>query len=215
MLHLNKVQLRLFLWFGLVLVLAFLMVVLPVFRKRVEAGRILNEVRNERWSSVNFEKAREISERYGGHPGIFGRDNASCAASSCRFDIAVSNFPMDYLHLAPKTGFYVSIHLQNNRVTTISSDLLSTIIGGSPPQPAPLGATVVEDIGETGISAPGFRSAVSTDRVAGASTINVALNASATAAERRTAYDFNLSCLTKLGGCKYAGDFLPRAMGGR
>jgi hypothetical protein len=187
------------------------MIALPVFWKRMKAGRLLNEVRAERWSSVNFEKAKEISERYGGHPGIFGRQGVPCSVNTCRFDIAVSNFPMNYLHLAPKTAFYVSLHLQMDRVTAVSSDLLSTVIGGSPPQPAPLGATVVEDIGET--ASPGFRSTLNTDAVAGASTISVALNASATSEERRTAYDFDLGCLTKLGGCKHAGDFLPRAVG--
>ena len=200
-----------FLWFVLVLVLALLMIILFVFWKRVKAERILNEVRNEHWASVNFERAREISERYRGHPGVFGRQGLPCNENSCRFDIAVSNFPMDYLHLAPKTGFYVSINIQNDRVTAVGCDLLSIILGGSPPEPAPLGAHVVEDIGET--AAPGFRSSLNTDAVAGAATINVALNASATAEERRTAYDFNLSCLTKLGGCKYAGDFLPQAVG--
>jgi hypothetical protein len=189
------------------------MIVLPAFWKRMKAGRILNEVRAERWSSVNFEEAKEISERFGGRPGIFGRQGVPCSASSCRFDIAVSNFPMDYLHLAPKTGFYVSIHVQNNRVTAVSSDLLSITLGGSPPQPAPLGADVVEDIVQTDPSAPGFRPMLNTDSVAGASTTRVALNASATAEERRAAYDFNLGCLTKLGGCKRAEDFLPRAAG--
>jgi hypothetical protein len=202
---------RLFLGFGFVIVLAFVMVVLPVLWKRMKAGRILNEVRVEHWSSVNFEKAREISERYGGQPGILGRQNVPCSASSCRFDIAVSNFPMDYLRLAPKTGFHVSIHVRNNRVTAVSSDLLSTILGGSPPQLAPLGADVIEDIEQTDPSAPAFRLTLDTDSVSGASTINVALNALATAEERKAAYDFNLGCLTKLGGCKQAGDFLPRA----
>jgi len=189
------------------------MIVLPVWWKRTKAERILSEIRVEHWSSVNFEEAREISQRYGGHPGIFGRQNMPCSASSCRFDIAVSNFPLDYLHLAPKTGFYVSIHLKDDRVTAVSSDLLSTILSGSSFQPAPLGADVIEDIVQTDSSAPGFLSTLSTDSVSGASTINVALNASATREERQAAYDFNLGCLTKLSGCKQAGDFLPRAAG--
>jgi hypothetical protein len=151
----------------------------------MKAGRLLNVVRAERWSSVNFEKAKAISERYGGQPGIFGCQSVSCSANSCRFDIAVSNFPMDYLHLAPKTGFCVSINVQNDRVTAVSSDLFSIILGGSPLEPAPLGAHVVEDVVQTDPSAPGFRSTLNTDSVAGASTINVALNPSATAEERR------------------------------
>ncbi|HUA14932.1 MAG TPA: hypothetical protein VMG31_06520 [Verrucomicrobiae bacterium] len=201
---------RLFLRLGFVLILAFLMVVLPVSWKHMKAGRILNEIRAERWSSVNFEKAKEISEKYGGHPGLFGREGLPCNADSCRFDIVVSNFPMDYLHLAPKTSFDVSIHVQSNRVTAVSSDLLSRILGGSPAGPAPLGADVVENIGQTDPSAPAFLWNINTDTVAGASTINVALNPSATAEQRRAAYNFNLGCLTKLGGCKSPGDFLPR-----
>ena len=204
---------RLFLWSGFILVVAVLMTVLPVSWKRMKAGRILDVVTTERWSSVNFEKAKEISERYGGHPGVFGRRGLPCSENSCRFDIAVSNFPMDYLHLAPKTGFYVSINVQNDRVTAISSDLLSITLGGSPLEPAPLGAHVVEDLVKTDPSAPAFLSSLNTDNVAGASTINVALTPSATAEERQSAYDFNLGCLTKLGGCKRAGDFLPRAAG--
>ncbi len=204
---------RLFLWLGFVLIVVFLVVVLSVSWKHIKAGRILNEIRNERWSSVNFEEAREISETYGGHPGVFGRHGIPCNADSCRFDIAVSNFPMDFLHLAPKTSFDVSIHVQSGRVTAVSSDLLSRILGGSPPEPAPLGANVVENIEQTDPSAPAFLWNINTDIVAGASTINVAINPSATAEQRRAAYDFNLSCLTKLGGCKDARDFLPRAVG--
>ena len=189
------------------------MIVLPVSWKRMKAGRILNEVRVERWSSVNFEKAMEISERYGGHPGTWGRQSEPCSARSCRFDTAVSNSPMDYLHAAPTTGFYVSINVQNDRVTKVTSDLLSTILTGSPPESAPLGADVSEDIMQTHPAAPGFLSSLNTDRLDGGSTINAALTPSATAEERQAAYDFNLGCLTKLRGCKHAADFLPRVAG--
>lgn len=213
LLSLKRDWFRLFLWSVFVVILAFCVVVLPVCWKRLKAGWILNELKTEHWSSVSFEKAQEISKRYGGRSGTFGRQGVPCRADSCRFDISVSNFPMDYLHLAPKTAFYVSIHVRNDRVTAVTSDLLSTILSGSPPESAPLGANVVEDIGPTGPSTPGFRSTLSMDNVAGASTINVTLNASATAEEKSAAYDFNLSCLTKIGGCKHAGEFLPQAAG--
>lgn len=213
MLQLRKFWLRFFLWSALTLVLVFLMIVLPVFWKRYKAGRLLNEVRVERWSSVNFKKAKEISERYGGHPGVFGRQGVPCNANGCRFDIVISNSPMNHLHLAPETAFSVSIHVQNDHVITVSSDLLSIILVGSPPQPAPLGAHVGEQIAHTVPSEPGFVWTHSANSVTGASTVNVALNASATAAQRREAYDFNLGCLTKFGGCKEPFDFLPRASG--
>src|SRR5208337_3651231 len=170
------------------------MIVLPAFWERMKAGRILNEVRVERWSSVNFEKAREISERYGGHPGVFGRQGMPCNADSCRFDIVVSNFPMDYLHLAPKTEFSASIAVHNNRITAVSPSLLSMIFVGSPPEPAPLGAVVSENF-VTDPSVPGFSAVRRSGDTPGGSVILIHVAASATADERQAAYDFNLDCL--------------------
>jgi hypothetical protein len=210
MLPANNIWFRLFLWLASITLLTALFIVLPLVWKRIRAERILNAVRGEHWSSVDFVKAKGISERYGGHPGVFGRQDAPCNASSCRFDIVVSNSPMHFLHLAPKTALYVSIQVRDNRVTAVSADLLSTILGGIS-EPAPLGAHVLEQIVPSEPSVPGLVSTVSVDDVAGGSTVNVALNGSASTEEREVAYDFNLGCLTKVRGCKHAEDFLPRA----
>ena len=206
----RKIWLRSLLWSGVVLSLAFIMVLLPVFWKRMKAEHILDRIRAEQWSSMSFEKVSEISEKYGGHPGAFGRRGVPCNADSCRFDIVVSNFPMDYLHLAPRTEFSVSIAVDNNHVTEVRPGLLSATFVGAPPELTPLGAVVSENF-VTAPSVLGFSAVRRSGDTPGGSIILVHLTASATAQQRQAAYDFNLGCMTKLMGCKHAEDFLPRA----
>jgi hypothetical protein len=206
-------RMRLFLLAGVVLALVVTTIATYLYGKRTKAEQILDEVRTERWSSLNFESAKEISQKYGGYPGTFARNDVPCTASSCRFDVSVTNFPLDYLHLAPKTGFYVSVRVKNNSVDAVSCSLLSVVTAGSPPQGAPLGAHVQDDIALMDPTVPGYISTFGTGAVPGGSTINVGITAAATPDEKRAAFDFNMACLTKLGGCKSARDFLPRAAG--
>ena len=213
LLVLRKFWFRFFMLAGLVIALAIITTAFVFCWKRTRAARLLDEVKTQHWSTMNFEKARAISERYGGHPGTFGRSGMPCIASSCRFDIEISNFPLDYLHLAPKTVFDVSIHVKDDSVDTVSAALLSVIALGSPPEQSPIGAHVGERMTQIDSAVPGYISTINVvdNALPEKSVIAIGLTPAATPYEKRAAYDFNLACLTKLGGCKSVREFLPSA----
>ena len=213
MIALRKLFFRFLLLIGLIIALTIITTALVLYWKRTRAVRLLNEVKTQHWSSVNFAKAKAISERYGGHPGTFGRSGMPCIPSGCRFDIEISNFPLDYLRVAPKTVFDVSIHVQDDSVDAVSTALLSIITLGSPPEQATIGAHVGEEIKQKNPTVPGYMATLNLvdNSLLEKSVIAVGLTPTATSGEQRAAYDFNLVCLTKFGGCKSVRDFLPIA----
>src|SRR6185312_6132139 len=202
-----------FLLIGLIIVLTVITTAIVLSWKRMRAVRLLNEVKTQRWSTVNFARAKAISEGYGGHPGTFGRNGMPCIPSDCRFDIEISNFPLDYLRVAPKPVFDVSIHVQDGGVDAVSTSLLSIVTLGSPPEQAPIGAHVGEEIKQKNPTVPGYMATLNLvdNTLPEKSVIAVGLTPTATSDEKHAAYDFNMVCLTKFGGCKSVRDFLPIA----
>lgn len=186
---------------------------------RRKAKHLLAEIQDPRWTSATFEDARNLSARYGGHAVGHGLDapltpedyptNFGCNKSRCRFSIAIPNTPLFQLHLAPRTELWTSLKVENDRVTSVTVGLMS--------QKKEKGEDfdlAVDVTSEFCYPCYGGQQPYSTqfgwdhrsNRPFG---LLVRLTPASTPAQRHSAYDLNLACLTKFGGCKDARSFLP------
>jgi hypothetical protein len=206
------------LFLALTLMLSFACVVIALWASanRRKAKHLLAEVQDPRWASATFEDARNLSEKYGGHAVGHGLDaaltpedyptNFGCNKSRCRFSIAISNTPLFQLHLAPRTRLFAGLQVDGDRVTSTAVGLMSL-----KPEKGEELVDVANEFcypcydGQQPYSA-GFSWDYRSQRPMA---LMVHLTPASTAAQRRSAYDLNLACLTTLGGCNDARALLP------
>jgi hypothetical protein len=177
--------------------------------------RLLAEVQDQRWATATFEDARNLSGKYGGHAVGHGLNAPltpadypdGCNKARSRFNIEVSNTPLFQLHLAPRTGFFASLAVESNRVTRVAVGLMSQ--GKAKEEDIELIVDVADEFcypcyeGQQ----PYLRH-FSWDHNC-PSGLMIQLTSASTPAQRHSAYDLNLACLTKLGGCKDSRSFSP------
>jgi hypothetical protein len=205
----------------LILMLSLVCVVIGLwaFVNRRKAKHLLAEVQDPRWALATFEDARNLSEKYGGHAVGHGLDspltpedypaNFGCNKSRCRFSIAISNTPLFQLHLAPRTELFADLQVEGNRVTRIAVGLMS--LNKEKGEDFELAVDVSDEFcypcydGQQPYSTR-FGWDYRSQRPFG---LMVRLTPASTPAQRHSAYDLNLACLTRFGGCKDARALSP------
>lgn len=205
----------------LILMLSLVCVVIGLwaFANQRKAKHLLAEIQDPRWASAAFEDARNLSEKYGGHAVGHGLDapltpedypaNFGCNKSGCRFNIKISNTPLFQLHLAPRTELNAGLQVERGRVTRVTVGLTS--LKKEKAAEFELAVDVIDEFcypcydGQQPYSAH-FGWDYRSQRPVG---LTVRLTPASTPAQRHSAYDLNLACLTKFGGCKDARALLP------
>ena len=143
-----------------------------------------------------FDDARRIIDKYQGQ-SLYPR-YSDCTAEHCYMGIRISNETLLPVHVVPLTIFSTGIRINGGVVTEIDMGFLSDT-----GKPLFCSALTVErvynplDTGEFFAATPELCKKT------------VYLTPKAAARDRAKAFNFRLSCLSRLGGCKTAPELLP------
>ncbi len=184
---------------------------------RRSAEGLLLEARELRVGDSNSVRVLQLAEKY--HGGI--RKGVECKPSNCAIDIEIRNRSLSRFHLAPPTSFAVSFFTSQGRSVQISFGMMSTILGptyylrrwfyGEAPS-FTFAAEVLDDLEKSEFhqSDEKYSALARRDYFQNRPEILIVhLTPKVDLKVRDKALAFNLSCLSKLGGCRDASEFLP------
>lgn len=180
----------------------FLLIASP----RARAVKLLRQMSAIQLNRTHFQQAQTLAAQFGGQ--------AACVGDNCLFQF--QNVWLHRLHLAPLTEFTVMLVRGGS-----ASDPGGGSIGAvdmamlvSAPEPAgPIASALVfERAGGRGDTPFQASVTIASDGHAGRTV--VVMTPAASPRERARARDFNLRCLTRLGGCKSSRELLPGVWNG-
>ncbi len=189
--------------------LAGSMIAIETVQTRRKVERLLGEIRALKVGDSNLDKLCQLVERYNGSV----RDGAKCKTSTCTMKISITNESLSKYHLAPWSGFGVEFIIKQGRTVHLGLELWSNARGMSyyykrlvSGQETGFGcfAGVLDDSADSDSYHTGSESFVRK----GPDRIIVRLTPT-DAAMRKKAQEFNLGCLSKLGGCRTPKEILP------
>jgi hypothetical protein len=194
------------------------------------AERLLHDLNQLQVGKSTFEDARAMIARHGG--GVSPNDHLGCSPAHCTFWVALDHYPllmkvwgphisMDALYrvfqVLPRLGMEdwqagASVTVDEGIVTRLSCSVLARCSGGG------LLGRLIEEFSVT----PEYLKDRMRERsyyvhwlnittVGGGEGIHSVLTPRANADERARAYDYDLSCLTRVGGCTSLCQFAPLA----
>lgn len=199
------------------LVLGASMIAVEAVQISRKAERLLAEAREIKVGESNSAQVLQLVKRYHGQ----ARKGVECTPSDCPYDIVITNRSLSRFRLAPYTDFAVSFVIGEGRTIHIDFGLMSQFKGptyysgrlvyGEATSFSFL-AQVVDDLeySQHYASREKYSVAIKRDYEKNRpAVVSVYLTPSADAVTRDKALAFNLGCLSKLGGCRDAGEFLP------
>lgn len=164
------------------------------------AQAFLGDLKSLRIGVSSFAEIQRLREVY---PSVWKK--ADCNSDQdCAFDFAIENTWLRRLHLVPWT------RLQGTLYTNKGILMRMGVIFESRVRDFGFGAVVMEapdDIQDHKSYVVSHRR----DPRGFPETVSVYLTPAATATARQQAYDFNLECLARFGGCKDSSELLPSA----
>lgn len=162
---------------------------------RHQAEALLTVIRGLDLRTSDLKIAQSLSSRFGGHAV------GECNVQTCRIDIEMPNTPLYQLHLARRTALGVTFFIRDDRVAQADVGLVCV-----PPRIEDNGFGVGVSVSQRSCypcyegQKTYFAKMNGTDPKR-PSQIIVILSAASTSQQRMRAYDINLGCLSKLGGC--------------
>ncbi|MGH9412349.1 MAG: hypothetical protein ACRD0Y_01285 [Terriglobales bacterium] len=181
-------------------VLLFFLVVAP----RSHASHLLRQLRAVEVEHTQFNSVEALARAYG--------SSAACVGDNCLFQF--QNVWLHRLRLAPRTEFSVMLRRQGSE-----SDAGGGVVGAmdmamlvSPDAPSDAGgaiasAMVFDHIDADGL--PPYDASITFGSNGKPGRTVVRMSPHASAHERRAAREFNLGCLTRIGGCRTSRQLLP------
>lgn len=166
------------------------------YRAREFGNEFLSDARNLRVGQSTYEDVLRIRAKYRSRSL---NDLGSCDQNSCETGFSGGNKWLYHLGLVPGAVFIGGLTVRQGVLVKISATYACNpgydanteeTVGGSP-------VSAYEVRHKQAVSALVYKS------------IWVHITSAATPAQRERAYAYNLSCLTKLGGCKDANEILP------
>ena len=146
----------------------------------------------------SFTEARAMAEEHGGKPT---REN--CSAQACTFTFVIDNKPLSYIPGVSAVQFVATVGVKDGYVS--EREINYAILNGTGVDFAYLLTDQVDlhgfDVQKLKVDANG------TPHV-----LKVSLGQSATADERQRAYSIELSCLSRLRGCRHAAAIFPSGL---
>jgi hypothetical protein len=168
-----------------------------LWSKRIErrAKAFLRDASSVEVGKPNFAETWKLLQEY---DGKLGAGTERCTPKDCE---AYFEFTNDYLYklrLSTRARFFAEIHIKDG---ITQSRTTAFELGNGPGFKS---ADVLESFDDT---RPFFIG----PRTAGNKVVylRVHINPSSTKEQRQKAYGFRLDCLTRIGGCKDAGELLP------
>ncbi len=168
--------------------------ILQSIHVRTEAEALLDRSRHLDVGSSPYEQAVGTLNQF----QRYRSSNESCSSGECELEYRFDNTGMRALRLVPPTGFYFSFDFHGGVLTSKKAILGQGICCVA------LVREVKFNPSETDGN-PGFNVIPN----GAPHKVLVNLDTRATEEERRIAYQFNLACLTAVGGCKDAHQLLP------
>ncbi len=181
-------------------VLLFFLVMAP----RSHAAHLLRQLRTVQVEQTRFTAIEALARAYG--------DSAACVGDNCLFQF--QNAWLHWLRLAPHTEFSVMIRREGG-----ASDPGGGVVGSmdmamlvSPNTYTNRGgaiasAMVFDHMDADGL--PPYDAAITFDSKGQPGRTVVRMSPRASAGEQRRAHEFNLGCLTRIGGCRTSRQLLP------
>ena len=176
---------------------------------RVRAQHLLAALQTIRVGTTTFAEMQVLARQHHAHL------SQPCEASLCRFDFPlIENTVLAKTHLAPVTRFGGLVTVKNGKVSymTVGLDVTSRVrtITSADVLVFPPGEQEAFPSGGAPFSihttwGGAFKQGESDKKW---KTI-VTMTSNAVPELQRAAFDFNLSCLTRLGGCTDSGELLP------
>lgn len=198
------------------IVIAGSMIAIETVRARRKAERLMAEVRALRVGDSNLDKVYQLVERYNGRV----RDGDKCKTAECTVEIIITNQSLSRYHLASWTFFGVTFFIRQGRTVRISLVLESEIkdlsyffkrlVYGQEIDFVCV-ASISDDLEYSKYNQSGerYRVVARRDVENRPERLIVLLSPTVDAVTRDKALAFNLGCLSKLGGCRDASEFLP------
>lgn len=181
-------------------VLLFFLVMAP----RSHAARLLGQLRTVQVQHTQFTAIQKLAREFGG--------SAACVGDNCLFQF--QNAWLHWLRLAPRTEFSVMIRREGG-----ASDPGGGVVGSmdmamlvSPNSYTNQGgaiasAMVFDHMDADGL--PPYDASITFGSNGQPGRTVVRMSPRASAGEQRRAHEFNLGCLTRIGGCRTSRELLP------
>ncbi|MGH9467143.1 MAG: hypothetical protein ACRD1Y_07285 [Terriglobales bacterium] len=186
-------------------VLLFFLVMAP----RSHATRLLRQLRAVEINQTHFRKVETMARQYG--------PSAACVGDNCLFQF--QNVWLHRLRLAPRTEFSVMVRRVGSpgdpgggRVGSLDMAMLVRAGSSSDSGGAIASALMFDRMSERGF--PDYAASITIGSNGRAGRTVVRLSPRASARLRRLAREFNLGCLTRIGGCRTSRQLLPTVWSG-
>ncbi|MGH9486601.1 MAG: hypothetical protein ACRD04_03315 [Terriglobales bacterium] len=184
-------------------VLLFFLVMSP----RSHATRLLRQLRAVEVSQTQFEKVQTLAQHYG--------SSAACVGDNCLFQF--QNAWLHWLRLAPMTEFSVMVRRHGEATDAggghVGAIDMAMLVSRNWDQGGAIASALVFDqMDEQGL--PPYEASIvfGADGQPGRTVVRMTPRASR--GLRRSAREFNLGCLTRIGGCRNSHQLLPNVWRG-
>ncbi len=179
-----------------------LVLLVLIFAPRNDAGRLLRSLNQVSVAHTPFRRVEKLAAQFG--------SAGACLGDNCLFQF--QNTWLHRLHLAPVTEFNVMLRRSGSPGDpgggTVGSLDMAMLVVRAPGAGTPIASALVFERAGRQPGGPYQASVLINARGVPGRTI-VRLADGATALQRRQARDFNLRCLTRLGGCTSSRQLLP------
>jgi hypothetical protein len=166
------------------------------YRARANGDEFLSDVRKLRVGQSTYEDVLRIQANYKSRSSVQGN---ACDRNLCILDFCFENNWLYHFGLVPGSRFIGSLMVRRGILVKVSLSLLSDPRYDAMTEETPADPNVsVYDVGGRKFSTGQAYSYVWAH-----------ITSAASEDERQKAYAFNLSCLTKWGGCKDSNELLP------
>ena len=161
------------------------------------AQRFMKDLMHLEVGKSSFTDALDLSKRYGGIEWKVNDSPEKCTPERCYLAFPFENTWLHRLHLAPRIVLMAIVGVENGQVR-------SRLVGFA-------SATRTPSIEVFANERLAFSSGEAYRIVSYSAVprLGIELTPLATSDQRQRAYAFNLSCLSKIGGCGDAGELLP------
>ena len=195
----NRTALEALVAFLFLLLLTWGLVYWSTIRTREMARAVLHDVGDLQVGQATFADAQRVSRQYSRY--LMSSDEP-CIPTSCHLAFGFDNRWLSRIGLAPLTTFIAQLSVSNGKVTW-----MELLMGAGPTTkvlveefPPGTQSRAYDVNGKLIMAHPSPRAIL----------IVVQFTPDADPLQKKAALAFNLDCLTKLGGCKYGEEMLPR-----
>ena len=186
----------------------FFLVAMP----RSNAVKLLKDLDRVQVERTHFDQVEQLARRFPGY--------AACVGDNCLFQF--ENLWLHRLHLAPLTEFTVMVQRGGDaeapgggQVEAIDMAMLvSHGFAGDGDGSGAIASALVFDHAALMPGGPPYEASIRLQANGRPDRTVVRLSPGASAGERRRAREFNLRCLTRLGGCRNSHQLLPQIWNG-